>query len=193
MSRIQDRHRRRDQIAAYHEAGHAVMAVVNRIPLRDATILTSYSAASAGTTRLSPTGAISKQFSKKGKLGEREYKQILRRAFFDIAGEIAERRFAPHSWRTSHSRSDLESISQLLESIDLSGARLKTVAKSIAIIADQVVSKNWPRVEAVAKALLERHILTGAEVRRIVKLTPTEPIETADRPESLQAASNLRR
>jgi hypothetical protein len=87
----------------------------------------------------------------------------------------------------------LESISQLLESIDLSGARLKTVAKSIAIIADQVVSKNWPRVEAVAKALLERHILTGAEVRRIVKLTPTELVETADWQQSLQAASNLRR
>src|SRR5216684_2629494 len=167
MSQIHDRHRRRDQIAAYHEAGHVVMAVMNRIPLRDATILTSYSAASAGTTRLSPTGAISKQFSKKGKLGEREYKQILRRAFFDVAGEIAERRFAPQSWRTRHSRTDLENISRLLESIGLSGARLRTVANAIAIIADQVVTNHWPRVEAVAEALLQRHTLTGAEVRRI--------------------------
>ena len=70
---------------------------------------------------------------------------------------------------------------------------MRTVAKAIAIIADQVVTKNWPRVEAVAKALLERHILTGAEVRRIVKLIPTEPIETADWRQSLRAASNLRR
>jgi ATP-dependent Zn protease len=193
MNRIDERHRRRDQIAAYHEAGHVVMAVMNRIPLRDATILRSYSTASAGTTRLNPTGAISRQFSKKGKLGEREYKQILRRALFDVAGEVAERRYAPHSWRTSHSRSDLESISRLLESIDLSGPRLRTVATAIAIIADEVVGKNWPRVEAVAEALLQRRTVTGAEVRRIVKLIPTKATKIVDWKRSLQAASNLHR
>jgi len=168
MGRVGERKHRRVEIAAYHEAGHAVMAVLTRTPLRDTTIVASRLGASSGATRLVARGSVSKKFAAKVKLGPREHRQVLRRACFYIAGEIAARRFARSSWRTLHSRSDLANISRLLDSLGLSEARLTALAKAIVAEADSLIQANWSRVEAVASELLKRGRLTGAQVRRIV-------------------------
>ncbi len=145
------------------------MAVLNRMPLQGASILARHSDESAGRTRLSTSGVISKTFASGRKLGEREYRQVLRGACFSLAGEIAQRRFAPRDRRIDHSWSDLENVSRLLHGIGLSGAKLRAVAKAVAVQADRVLEAHWSRIEAVANALLERGSLTGAQVRRIVK------------------------
>lgn len=152
MTRAGQRQCRRDQITAYHEAGHAVMAVLNRMPLQGASILARHSDESAGRTRLSTSGVISKTFASGRKLGEREYRQVLRGACFSLAGEIAQRRFAPRDRRIDHSWSDLENVSRLLHGIGLSGAKLRAVAKAVAVQADRVLEAHWSRIEAVANA-----------------------------------------
>ncbi len=168
MRPVAEKKRRRNEIAAYHEAGHAVMAVLTRTPLRDTTILSSRLGASSGATRLVETSNGRTKFAAKMKLGTRGHRRMLRRACCDIAGEIAQRRFAPGSWRTMHSRSDLANISRLLDSLGLSEERLNTLAKAIVARAYSLIQANWSCVAAVASELLERKTLTGAQVRRIV-------------------------
>ena len=168
-----NRKRHRLEVTAYHEAGHAVMAVLNRMPLHDASILTHGSDASSGRTRLSVTGAISERFAKGRKLGDREYRQVIRSACFNLAGDIAQRRFAPTARRIDHSWSDLENVSRLFKGIGLSGAKLRAVANAVASATDQLIESNWPRVEAVANQLLEKGSLSGTQLRRIVKETST--------------------
>jgi hypothetical protein len=170
MRQAGERKNRRVQIAAYHEAGHAVMAVLTRTPLRDTTIVASLLGASSGATRLIANGRVSKKFAERVKLGPRELRQVLRRACFDVAGEMAARRFARRSWRTLHSRSDLANISRLLDSLGLSEARLNALAEAIVAEADSLIAANWPRVEAVAAELLKRGTLSGAQVRHIVAM-----------------------
>jgi hypothetical protein len=167
MRQVDKKKRRRIEIAAYHEAGHAVMAVLTRTPLRDTTIVASRLGASSGQTRLERS-RVSERRSSKAKLGPRGHRQILGRACFDIAGEIAARRFAPSSWRTLHSRSDLANLSGLLDTLGLSEVRLKALAKAIVVTADSLIQANWTRVEAVASELLKRGTLTGTQVRKIV-------------------------
>jgi len=41
--------------------------------------------------------------------------------------------------------------------------------------ATDLLRRNWPRVQAVAGALLGRHRLSGEEVRRIIRSTPELP------------------
>ena len=167
MWRVDQKKRRRIEIAAYHEAGHAVMAVLTRTPLRDTTIVASRLGASSGATRLERSH-VSERIAAKAKLAAAGHRHILRRACFDIAGEIAQRRFAPSSWRTLHSHSDLTNVSRLLDTLGLSETRLNALVKAIVIWADSVIQANWSRVEAVASELLKRGTLTGAQVRQIV-------------------------
>jgi hypothetical protein len=168
MRPISEKTRRRNEIAAYHEAGHAVMAVLTRTPLRDTTIVSSRLGASSGATRLVGNGRGRVKVATKMKSGTRGRQQVMHRACFDVAGEIAQRRFAPGSWRTMHSRSDLANISRLLDTLGLSEERLKMLAKAIVSRTYQLIQANWSSVEAVASELLERKTLTGAQVRRIV-------------------------
>jgi hypothetical protein len=147
------------------------MAVLNRIPLRDASISIHGSDASSGRTRLSSSGAISERFARGHKLREREYRQVLRSACFNLAGDIAQKRFAPRARRIDHSWSDLENVSRLFKGIGLSGAKLRAVANAVAVQTDQLIESNWSRVEAVANQLLENGSLNGTELRRIVKNT----------------------
>jgi ATP-dependent Zn protease len=165
--RVHEKKRRRIEIAAYHEAGHAVMAVLTRTPLHDTTIVASRLGASSGATRLQRSH-VNGRLAAKAKPASPGHRQILRRACFDIAGEIAERRFAPSSWRTLHSRSDLTNVSRLLDTLGLSEKRLNALVKAIVIKADSLIAANWSRVEAVASELLKRGTLTGAQVRAIV-------------------------
>ena len=171
MRQSDEKKRRKIEIAAYHEAGHAVIAVLTRTPLRDTTIVTSRTAASSGATRLMERANGNKKSGAKGKLGPRGQREILRRACFDVAGEIAQRRFARSSWRTPHSRSDLANVSSLLDTLGLSEDRLNALAKAIVAKADSLIHANWPRVEAVASELLKRGTLTGSQVRCIVART----------------------
>ena len=171
-----ERKRYRLTVTAYHEAGHAVVAVLNRMPLRDASISVHISDASSGRTRLSATGAISEGFAKGGKLGDREYRQVLRSACFNLAGDIAQHRFAPTARRSDHSWSDLENVSRLFKGIGLSGPKLRAVASEVATKTDLLIDSNWSSVEAVANQLLEKGGLSGTQLRRIVRDTrPGKP------------------
>src|SRR5260370_8860310 len=102
MRPVAEKTRRRNEIAAYHEAGHAVMAVLTRTPLRDTTIVSSRLGASSGATRLLERSNGRMKFAANVKLGTRGHQLVLRRACFDIAGEIAERRRAPRLFAPHH-------------------------------------------------------------------------------------------
>jgi ATP-dependent Zn protease len=171
MKQSDERKQHKIEVVAYHEAGHAVMAVLTHTPLRDTTIVGSRVGASSGATRLMERAGGNKKSGAIGKLGPRRQREILQRACFDVAGEIAQRRFARNSWRKPHSRTDVANVSSLLETLRLSEKRLKALAKAIVARADSLIRANWSRVEAVASELLKHGTLTGSQVRRIVART----------------------
>jgi len=146
---------RRD-VVAYHEAGHAVVSCMLGLRVKSVTIRpgSSYSGS-----------VLIDRFSKAP-----TEKQIL----ILLAGVYAQRRFAPHSaWRSrnqSHPNSgyDFDTVALLIHDEHGSG-RVADLYSSYAFAkAEQLVEGWWQHIEAVAKALLERGTLTGAEMYQVM-------------------------
>ena len=139
---------RRD-VVAYHEAGHAVVSRMLGFRVNSVTIR-------PGSVLIDRFGDAPTE------------KQIL----ILLAGLFAQRRFSPHSaWRSrkqSHPNSgyDFNTVALLIHDEHGSG-RVADLYSSYAFAkAEQLVEGWWQHIEAVAKALLERGTLTGAEVNQ---------------------------
>jgi hypothetical protein len=89
-----------------------------------------------------------------------------------LAGLYAQRRLAPHSvWRSrnqSHPNSgyDFDTVALLIHDEHGSGRVADLYSRYAFAKAEQLVEDWWQHIEAVAKALLERGTLTGAEVHQ---------------------------
>jgi len=136
-------------IAAYHEAGHAVIGVLMDFELDSVTIdpgegmsMDGYSATTNAPSREKGSGE----------------EQLRRRAVYILAGEMAEKKFDPVRANQLDWQGDREELAFLkLDGI----LALKAEA-------EKLVKDNWTAIEAVARALLDRKTLTGLQVKFLV-------------------------
>jgi hypothetical protein len=131
-------------VAAYHEAGHAVVgpklgAKVSRVSIDE----------NSGVTRIKNLGR-----------GERAI-------LTNLAGPYAQKRHAPGShWRSrSHtgfrSNSDFDIVVDLIFDMHGKGKVADCYWKYVEAYAEQLVEDHWPEIDAVAKALLQHGVIEG--------------------------------
>ena len=145
------------EITAYHEAGHAVVARMLYVRVKSVTIRPDVG--SSGMTKL-----------------DLRYLNNDKQVLITLAGPYAQRRFAPRSrWRSSstsvvtlNSGWDFDTVTGLIYDEHGNGDAAKFYRRYAEAKAKQLVDRGWRRIEAVAKALLERETLTGTEMSQVI-------------------------
>lgn len=158
------------EATAYHEAGHAVAAVVLKVGIgrRGASIIPGESYAGVVHVRKGFRGSPELDNSGAMRLGAE------RRAITCFAGEAAQRKFRPSSVRSYHGQMDRHKAVDLMSYFVGSARELDAYLKLLKIRADQFVACDpwWTAIKAVAKALMDRDRLSADEVREITYRWP---------------------
>jgi hypothetical protein len=154
------------EVIAYHEAGHAVADWKHGFKLKRVTIVPRGDTAGSvtSTSRLhfrsleysNPTGA------RIGRCHER--------IVCWLAGRASQRRYKPQSVRTYQASSDMKVITELLTHLHADN-ELKFVFGYLETRARNFVShpQHWRMIQDLAKVLLARRTMTGAEVEATLK------------------------
>jgi hypothetical protein len=136
---------------AVHEAGHAVVALHEGLTLRHARIEPPREALL--DLKPYPRGDI--------------WPVVHAHARFYLAGYVAERRFAPDDTKLENSAEDFKAAHAVLGNACL---RRDEPLELLRAQTDLIIALNWHQVERVARALIERGILSGGEISEIVDL-----------------------
>jgi hypothetical protein len=154
------------EVAAYHEAGHAVVALLMGRPVHKITIAPEQKAREAGVA-----GYVKHAWATRASIewdadGSNRWRvekdvQVL------LAGEIAQRRFAPRSIREDHGVSDRRSAMDLLSRV--SGSKtLPLYYKMLSIWTEDLLRLpfNWEVVRSLAETLLDERTMSRKRVRQ---------------------------
>jgi hypothetical protein len=137
------------EIAAHHEAGHAVIALAFCVPVRRASIRAGRASNGRVVTH-----------------GHPEPADVL--LFITLAGPFAHRRFAPRSnWLTS----DFAIVEKMIfgkGSCGTTAAKRKHAVYAVDH-AEQIVDYFWADIKVAAKALLKHETLTGDEISAAIR------------------------
>jgi hypothetical protein len=150
-------------IAAYHEAGHAVVAhrlgaKVLRVSIDD----------DGGKTQIRRLGG-----------GERAI-------LVNLAGPYAQKRYAPRSHWHSHSHTgfnrgtDFDNVTSLIYEIHGRGEVAEKYWRYVEARAEKLVEQSWRYIDAVAKVLLKHGVITG-DIRYCFRKEPA-PFPFGDTP-----------
>ena len=157
MKKPTDRQR---HVAAYHEAGHAVVAIGLGAKVKSVSI-------AGKSVSIAGGGGITDVRYGRGEM--REERAIL----IMLAGPYAQRRYAPRSsWRgDSHagfrSGYDFDNVTGLIFERHGKGKLAETYWRYMEARAEELVEQNWKYIGQVAEALLQRETLTGEEMREL--------------------------
>lgn len=154
------------ELAAYHEAGHAVVAWTQSLTIysvsidanqREAGYVLHQDGLHSGDLVFSPR-------SGRARLGAERNIRVA------LAGAIAQRFFAPASLNEKHNSNDRAAVETLLEALHGEANRnlIDAHHRLLEIETELLVSKNWPIIEAVASELIRHKQLTGARVSGII-------------------------
>jgi hypothetical protein len=152
---------------AYHEAGHAVVAIHLGIGIgrKGVSIIPDPDANRSGRTHIllgfagRPDVAIT----------DRMRLCAEKRVVVSFAGQAAQRKFQPRSVRRDHADSDRQGILDLLIRFIPNIPELEAYCRWLEIRAENLVNSPmvWLRICAVAEALVEQKYLRPQEVRAI--------------------------
>jgi hypothetical protein len=142
---------------AYHEAGHAIIALTIGRPVKSVDIYERTKGSWSGHVITGPADPNAEPF----------VARCLNDLVIDFAGPVAQKRACPqsrldwfHSWDLDNARDTVALVSASEESRP---ALLRWARKE----AEYRVRQNWPAITAVARVLAERQYLTGEDVARI--------------------------
>ena len=160
---------RKLQATAYHEAGHAVVALLLGMRLRSVTILFDEEHHNKGLCSCEPEKGLDRV--DEWPLPRREA-WANRRITFVIAGPIAEKRFTNRTNRAGSS-ADFDEAVRIAEKVSLSDREAERQIDWLWERANNLlaVKETWKAVEEVAAALLAQQTLTGRAVKKIVRQT----------------------
>ena len=149
---------------AYHEAGHAVMCIEERVSVKSVSIV-PYDDSGGRVTHGNVMGNIDPQFdnTKRGRWRMESFVRIA------LAGPAAQKLFSPTSIRKHHVEDDNRQAIDLLLRYVHSPRQCDAYFKLLEVQTEEKLAMTyvWLQVEAVAKALLECRELSGKEVREI--------------------------
>jgi ATP-dependent Zn protease len=159
----------KDTTTAYHEAGHAVVAFFMRHRIEFATIKPT--AEYQGLVKSKPRGKLDLDSATPAMRIKLEDVLIML-----LAGDIAQRRFAPRSSRNWQTTEDRQTAADLALSICGTGESATAYIAWLTIRARDIVHGRWSLVERVANALLERETISGEDIRTLI--LPPNPTRT---------------
>jgi hypothetical protein len=145
------------EATAYHEAGHAVMVHVEGYAVLACTIEHGEGMA-GGVIWNNPLAVHASE------LPEDHDRPAAMRACARIAlaGEIAQRRYRPSSWRKHQGRTDREAAVMLAIRLVQSGEQAAALMIGLEQQVRDALATHWRLVEAVAAALVRHGHLSGA-------------------------------
>jgi hypothetical protein len=153
---------------AYHEAGHAVAAWWLNIGLRrkGVTIVPDRAEGILGssTSRQTIGRGIEWATSDKNRI------RVERRVQMMLAGEVAQRRFAPGSVRHYHAESDRIKAIDALSYFAADQRELEAWLKLLYIRTENMFANPniWRATEVLATALMQRQTIGGKEAKEII-------------------------
>src|SRR6516165_9443188 len=151
---------------AYHEAGHAVAAIMQGIAVHTVTIKPGdnyFGLTKHGKTRMD--GFQPDYESVPPRVRDRMEKQ----ARCALAGLIAQRRFSKSSIRQWHAHQDHRIAADLVSRLAHSIPETEAWLNLLHIQTEQIIDAHWYGVEAIAQALIKRNILRGSEARALIR------------------------
>lgn len=151
----------RKEVVAHHEAGHAVAAFLYHFKIDFATIKSDGDA--AGMVRCYPRGKMD-LYSASPIMRNK----IERNIIVTLAGDIAQRKFAPRSSRSWQLTADRSAASNMALSVCGTGESATAYLAWLYIVARDQVHGRWNLVERVASALLDRETLSGDDLRHVI-------------------------
>jgi hypothetical protein len=193
-------------ITAYHEAGHAVAAIILGRPFKTVNII-----GNEQWGGLIAYKAMPKKIRELDHSDARVIQIIERNIIVTFAGGIAQRRYAPDSpWRRDMGHryvltpalyysdqvigpkrisrpfadSDLAHIDDYLAYMGKHCGVARAYRASLRARTEELVEAHWPEIQRVARALLKQKTMGEGEVRRA--MFASRPLREAARPQSKQ-------
>jgi ATP-dependent Zn protease len=153
--------RKRLEAAAYHEAGHAVVAWRQRVKVPRVTILHDDDSVAGAAHSRRPAFLSAASYDSLPKSAVEDH------ALVCLAGAESEKRW---TGRYNHvgARSDVESAVAFLRMHAGSDEEVRAWMKLQQVRTRQVVTNMWSEIAAAAKTLVERRAITHAQIAGIV-------------------------
>lgn len=145
---------------AFHEAGHATLDILFDHDIDSVTIVQDGDA--AGRVEIDRSGDDALRYEKD------TVKQVLfeRRIMAAMAGEIAQRRFAPASVEEDHGASDRALIDEYLDELDATTPEIRAAyLRLLKLKTEALVEEHWPRVKRIAGVLLLHETVNAETIR----------------------------
>jgi len=161
---------------AFHEAGQVVAAWRIEIPLETATIAPTKTMAGSPLSK-NPLRGVILDYEDSDRARLLAEKAII----VALAGQAAQRRYNPRSWRSYHGDDDRKIAVDLALRLNGSSEATSAYIKWLEIRAHDIIKQRWRQVEAVANALLEKGTLSGEELRAVILASLTGPLIEAIR------------
>lgn len=144
------------EATAYHEAGHVVVALLEGLEIEYATIKASGHRAGHVKLRGKTRRTTASRLKLEGLI------------IVALAGDIAQRRFAPRSSRSWQTTGDRRDAVDMALSICGSGESATAYLAWLTIVTRDLVHGRWDCVERVAEALMQSVNLSGDELWELV-------------------------
>jgi hypothetical protein len=141
---------------AYHEAGHAVVALFLGYKPRSATIIPAVDF-HGQVKHDSPLRGIKLDIDD----SDRARLRVERAIMICFAGPLAQQRYRPRSWRRWHGASDFQTAADLALRVSGSEEAATAFLRWLELQTRSIVIARWTLIDRVAQALLEHDKLVG--------------------------------
>jgi hypothetical protein len=147
------------EATAYHEAGHAVIALRVGFGPSSATIIPTRDS-HGSVVHANPLRGINMEIDG----SDRARLRVERAIKICLAGPLAQKRFKPHSYRRWHGREDFNMAADLALRVCGSGRQASAFLKWLDVTTREMIEMQWPGIVRLANRLLKEDHLGYSHV-----------------------------
>lgn len=151
------------ECTAFHEAGHAVIRILEGLPVRSVTIKPTRDSHGAVDT-----GGLPKWFKPDAERTVRLEEMMRKWVRGSCAGPLAQRKHRPSSVRSYHAMGDIQQSLDLLEHFVSGDRELDAYWRLLNVQAENLVETHWSLIEKVSHALLVEETVSGQRLRALM-------------------------